>query len=133
MKTRTAVVAIALLGLAGFGSAGERNAATSTESNDILLELARGAWELDQLMDQSGAAGDRQSKAVVRVLSRMRDAIPTPTDDAALGSHPLIDVSLAAFRQDIIRARENAARKPPNYFWAGSVSGACVHCHGGEL
>jgi hypothetical protein len=45
-------------------------------------------------------------------------------------NHPLLDMHLPAFRQNIKFAREAVERESPNYLLAGQVSGACAYCHG---
>lgn len=41
-----------------------------------------------------------------------------------------ISANVDLLRQDIQQARKAAERDPPNYFYAGAVSGACLYCIG---
>jgi outer membrane murein-binding lipoprotein Lpp len=44
-------------------------------------------------------------------------------------NHPRISAHVDSLRDDLRRARIAAEKSPPNYFWAGSISGACTYCH----
>ena len=131
MKTGSILLIIALSGLGGLAVFGGRTAGATDPGDAILVALARGSWELDQLMAQSGGNAAKRRKRIIAVLTRMRDAIPP--SGAEFAPHPLVDVGLQAFRQDIIRARDDVTDDTPSYFRAGSVSGACVYCHAGEI
>ena len=48
-------------------------------------------------------------------------------------NHPLVDANRSTFLRDIKIAREAISREPANFLLAGSVSGACVYCHGGRI
>jgi hypothetical protein len=44
-------------------------------------------------------------------------------------NHRRISIHVDSLREDLRRARTAAERNPPSYFWAGSISAACTHCH----
>jgi hypothetical protein len=46
-------------------------------------------------------------------------------------NHPLVDMNLAQFRNDIRSARQAVEREPPDFLLASPLTGACVYCHGG--
>jgi hypothetical protein len=46
-------------------------------------------------------------------------------------NHPVIASHLEEFRRHIGLAEAGVESEPPNYFLVGTVSGACLVCHGG--
>ena len=66
---------------------------------------------------------------VVRVLQAMEQAAHTLGTGDVRSNHPRLDEGIDAFRARLTAARQAAERDPPNYYLAGTVSGACRYCH----
>jgi hypothetical protein len=47
-------------------------------------------------------------------------------------NHPKVARNVGRFRKDLANAQRAVQVDPPSYYLAGSVSGACMHCHGDE-
>ena len=50
---------------------------------------------------------------------------------AAVTNHPMLNAHLDAFLAEVNSARDSVVMEPPNYFLAGSITGACLACHNG--
>ena len=105
------------------------NYISAEQMESTMWALAGHASELDRLMSDSTAGDEALQAQVIWLLAEMdRDA-------RALGlgnwpsNHPRVSRNVEAFRREIGAARRAAELDPPNYFLAGSVSGACVQCH----
>jgi len=94
-------------------------------------QLARHVRELDQHL-RSSTADERQRKGVLEHLDGMESATRTLDNAGWPSNHPMIDMNMPKFRQDIRLAREAVERTPPNYALAYSLPGACLYCHGGR-
>lgn len=66
---------------------------------------------------------------VVELLGQLHGSVQSLGAPGSRSNHPLIDANLELLRQDVERARLAAQANPPNYYLAGSVSGACFYCH----
>jgi hypothetical protein len=92
---------------------------TRAEIRSAMWELANHAAALDRALRAGGAPDEAMRAEILRALDGLEEAT------RALGregqrSNPLIDANLDAFR------RGDAERTPPNYFFAGAVTGACM-------
>jgi hypothetical protein len=92
-------------------------------------QLAQQVRELDEHI-QAPAEPDQHRKDIIEHLTGMDAAVRVLDSSGWPSNHPLIDMNLRKFRQDIRRAREAVERDPPNYALTYSVTGACVYCHG---
>jgi hypothetical protein len=94
-----------------------------------MWQLAAEVRQLEQVLQVAEQGQEVPQKTVSDILERME------TSAAALGpgnvpsNHPEIARNVDRLRRDIRRARRGVELLPPNYFWAGSVSGACRYCH----
>ena len=94
-----------------------------------MWDLAYHVTQLDQRMRDPKVGGDALQLEVIRELDEIQRAA------AALGpgdwpsNHPQVSRNIDAFRNDLYAARRAAEVRPPNYFLAGSIAGACTNCH----
>jgi hypothetical protein len=72
--------------------------------------------------------GRRQRKVVELLEDMERVARALGTGDVR-SNHPRLDEGADPFRERLAAARRAAERDPPNYYLAGTVSGACRYCH----
>ena len=97
-----------------------------------MWKLADHAAQLDRLMRTPRDGGEALRSQVLWHLTEM-DRIALELGPADWPSnHPRVSRNVEGFRRDLDAARRAAELDPPNYFLAGSVSGACVHCHSAE-
>lgn len=96
-----------------------------------MWQLARHVRELDQHL-LSSTAGEQQRKDVLEHLDGMESATRALDSTGWPSNHPMIDMNMPRFRQDIRLARDAVDRTPSNYALARSLPGACVYCHGGR-
>jgi hypothetical protein len=96
-----------------------------------MWQLARHVRDLDQDI-QSPSAPEQHRKDIIEHLDGMEAAARSLDTAGWPSNHPLIDMNMPKFRQDIRQARDAVERDPPNYAIAYSLTGACVYCHGGR-
>lgn len=94
-------------------------------------QLALHVRGLDQAL-QAPAPGDQERQAILEHLHGMDKATLSLDTSGWPSNHPLVDINMPRFRQDIRRALDAVERTPPNYTFARALPGACVYCHGGR-
>jgi len=94
-----------------------------------MWRLAYHVRELDRAIDTTKSPQDHRAE-ILEHLGGMDAALQSLDNSGWPSNHPLIDMNLPKFRQDIRLARVAAERNPPNFFQAHSLTGACVYCHG---
>jgi hypothetical protein len=94
-------------------------------------QLAYHVRELDEHL-RSPVAEEQLQKDVLEHLDGMESATRALDTAGWPSNHPMIDMNLPKFRQDIQLARVAVERTPSNYLLAISLPGACVYCHGGR-
>jgi hypothetical protein len=92
--------------------------------------LGRETVELRSVLaDASLSDATRRTRAEL-LLGGMEETIQKLGVDHAPSNHPELQEGLQALLTDVRVAREGVNHDPPNYFMAGSISGACLYCHG---
>lgn len=79
---------------------------------------------------REGPPGPEGRAEVERLLEELEREASKLSVESVRGSHPAIANNLDGFLADIRMARRAAAADPPDYFLAGTLSGACAACHG---
>ena len=103
---------------------------TPEELHSTMWQLAYHSRELHRLMllpDDPKLHRD----AILEQLRGMERATEQLGQSGWPTNHPLVDMNLAQFRNDIRSARQAVEREPPNFLLASPLTGACVYCHGG--
>lgn len=99
------------------------------QMQSTMWALAAHAEELDRLMNESTQGDEALQAQVIGLLTEMdRDAQKLGPGEWP-SNHPRVSRNVEAFRRELRDARRAAGQAPPNYFLAGSVTGACVQCH----
>lgn len=93
-----------------------------------MVQLASHVRALDQNLRAPSVDGTRR-KEIFEHLAGMENATLALDASGWPSNHPLIEMNMPKFRDDIRLAREAAERNPPNYALAASLTGACVYCH----
>ena len=81
------------------------------------------------LADQALPSETRRTRAEL-LLGGMAETVRKIGPAQWSTNHPELRSGLEALESDIHAAREAVKHEPPSYFLAGSVSGACLYCHG---
>ena len=71
-----------------------------------------------------------QAEVLTRLAEIDRAAQSLESQTSWQSNHPNMKRNLSRLRTDVRDARRAAQKDPPSYFLAGSVSGACLYCHG---
>lgn len=96
----------------------------------IMWKLAAQVAEVNRLLHDPAPSANGTQEAVVAALSAM-EAVAFQLGPAGLQSnHPRVSDNAERFQRDVSAALAAARRDPPNYFLAGTLSGACAWCHG---
>jgi hypothetical protein len=91
--------------------------------------LGRETIELRHVLaDPSLSEATRRTRAEL-MLGGMEDTVRKIGPEQWSSNHPELQSGLQALETDLHAAREAVLHDPPNYFLAGSVSGACSYCH----
>lgn len=93
--------------------------------------MARAIQRVDALLHDGDTPDAARRAEVVSLLDEMEAAAGELRTRGAPSNHPRLGKDLEGFIHLVHAARESAAREPPNYFLAGSISGECLHCHSG--
>jgi hypothetical protein len=136
---RIATLAVALIAIGCGAGVGEslRRHTYSPDFNYLTqeqLETTMGRFaglvsQLNAIMAADPEIDAAERERIITLLRRLE------AESRALGpggwpsNHPRIGAHVDSFRRDLERARRDAERDPPNYFWAGSISAACSYCH----
>jgi hypothetical protein len=102
---------------------------TEDEIHSAMGRLALHVRALDALLAEGTARGGAQRDRVVELLRAMELETRELGSGDARSNHPKLDEGIDAFRERVASARREAQADPPNYYLAGTVSGACRYCH----
>jgi hypothetical protein len=102
------------------------------ELRSAMWRLASGVHQLDDLMRQPEPMDEARRARLTQVLTAMDDAAAELATHGRPTNHPLLGDHLDAFRRALATARASVASQHPNYYLVGSISGACLSCHGPE-
>jgi hypothetical protein len=83
---------------------------------------------------EDALAPAQQGEAVSRdtvngILARMEHTAAALGPGNRPSNQPRVAHNVDRLRDDLRRAQRGVSLEPPNYFWAGTVSGACRYCH----
>jgi outer membrane murein-binding lipoprotein Lpp len=101
-----------------------------TELRSTMWQLASDVSQLDDLMRQPGPVEETRRAQIAQLLAAMDDSARALATNGRPTNHPLMADSLDNFRRALDTARASVASERPNYYLVGSVSGACLVCHG---
>jgi hypothetical protein len=100
-----------------------------SEAKTAMHQIAISVSELNGLLRSEAFPSPEAQQRVVTLLTNMEQASAGIHLLQLRSTHPMLDANIEAFRSDLEQARLAAEASPPNFFLAGSVTGACLHCH----
>jgi hypothetical protein len=130
----TGLVALALGCDRGATPAAPEAPASSSQRESLRLTmraLREKTRDLDAILRSHREMDARDHARVVELLSEI-ESLATGLDELPPEVHPS-SLRLGRLRADARRAIETAADDPPNFYFAGAISGACVYCHSRPL
>ena len=95
-----------------------------------MWQLAGRVERLDRRLRGAEAGDEALSGDVAQLLLEMEQVAAALGPGGFPSNHPMISRNVEKFRDELALARRAVELTPPSYFLAGSVSGACMHCHG---
>jgi hypothetical protein len=96
--------------------------------HSVMGQFALHVRRLDALLAEGEERGVPRDH-VVELLRAMEQLAQTLGSGEVRSNHPMLDEGIDGFRGRLGAARRAAERDPPNYYLAGTVSGACGYCH----
>ncbi len=108
----------------------EFNYTTEKELKSTMWRLAAQVKKLDEVMVTLNTAPEQRRRGVIQVLKDMETISKTLGPEGWPGNHPKVSRNITKFRSDLVAARRALETDPPVYYLAGTISGACSHCHG---
>lgn len=105
------------------------NYVSAEDLESAMWRLARGVNKLDGIMRTGSVSGEYPQDEILALLEDMEAAAESLGPGNWPSNHPRISENVEVLRRDIYRARVGAQSRPPDYFFAGTVSGACLYCH----
>jgi hypothetical protein len=105
------------------------NYISQTQLESTMWQLADLISKLDETLGSTAASDAERRARAVRLLSDMEQASLALGPGDWPSNHPRVSRNVEQFREEIRKARRDLALDPPSEFRAGSVSGACLHCH----
>lgn len=105
------------------------NYLTQDQLESTMGRFARLVSQLNAIMAAGSEIDAAEREQIIALLRGLEEQARALGPGGWPSNHPRISTHVDAFRRDLERARLAAERDPPNYFWAGSVSAACSHCH----
>ena len=99
------------------------------EIHGVMGQLAAHVRSLDTLLAEGAPRDPARRRQVVEHLEAMEHIARALGSGDVRSNHARLDEGIDAFRGRLTSARRAAQAEPPNYYLAGSVSGACRYCH----
>jgi hypothetical protein len=107
---------------------------TKAELTSTMLQLADLVSQIDRALRRpildDPAAVEAGREEVDRLLGEMQRVSRTLGPGGWPSNHPVVGPNVEKFRLDLAAARRALRFDPPSYYLAGSIAGACLHCHG---
>lgn len=107
----------------------EMKAIAHREIHSAMHVMAAHVHNLDDALRDDALPADEKQRRVLGALDGIAAEARNLHPPGATVSHAMLHDKLPQFIRDIEGARAAAAAEVPQYFLAGSVSGACMACH----
>ncbi len=108
----------------------EFNYTTEKELKTTMWQLAAQVKKLEEVMQNPNVNGDLRRREAMQILTEMEQISKALGMEGWPGNHPKVSRNITKFRSDLVAARRALETNPPVYYLAGTISGACSHCHG---
>lgn len=102
---------------------------TSEELKSTMWRFAAQVKQLDDVMQKPELPAEDRRREVIRILSEMEKVSMDLGTGGWPGNHPGVSRNIVVFRGELASARRALETDPPLYYLAGTISGACSHCH----
>lgn len=101
----------------------------SSEVRSSMAHMSAGIARLDEVLGTGREMSPADRAAVIRILDDLESVAKRISAGGRETNHLLIDQHIDEFRVDLQRARSAVEQTPPNYYFAGRLSGSCLACH----
>jgi hypothetical protein len=108
------------------------NYVTDQQLSSAMWQLASGVTSLERILSPERVLTGESRLDVIRILERMDAAAATLGPAGWPSNHPRITQEIGNFREQLALAKRAVEAEPPSYYRAGTISGACLACHGGD-
>ena len=106
------------------------NYVSEEQRQSPMWQLAASIGNLEAILDRSERPSPEERQEVLRILRHMEKVSLRLAQPGEPTEHPRFSEHVPRFRESLREAREAVEHEPPSYYEAGTVSGACLVCHG---
>ena len=86
-------------------------------------------WRIDEIISTTETILPYQREEIIKLLRAMETQADRLGAGATVTNHLVIDKHIDEFKADLLRARRDVEKEPPNYYRAGRLYGSCQACH----
>jgi hypothetical protein len=132
---KAAVVVLAVAALSGCAEVGWHTYPPSmvrlepTQITGAMTRYSLSLWRLDDIIASAETVLPYQREEIIRLLREMETQADRLGAGATVTNHLVIDKHIDEFKTELVRARREVEKEPPNYYRAGRLYGGCQACH----
>lgn len=108
------------------------------ELDKNMQDMAYSLGKIDLMIEEEVSPGSNNSEILLEL--QKLESIATSLSPAGTGisqgtvveptsNHALLDTNIDRFIEQILRARLQAEKVPPDYYGIGQLTGGCISCH----
>ncbi len=102
---------------------------TREKLTSTMWQLADLVTRLDHTLRDAQESDTARRGQAIQILQSMEAASQALGQGGWPSNHPRVSRNIESFRESVRAAKRDLELDPPSYFRAGSISGACLHCH----
>ena len=85
--------------------------------------------QMNEILSQADEDVSQKQSQVLELLSLMDKTANSVSAGNKNTNHLFLDEHMDEFKSDLYAAIRAVRQNPPNYFFAGEISGSCIACH----
>ncbi len=100
-----------------------------TQVVGAMAELNVDLWRIDDIIAGSETILPYKREEIIGILRHMETVANRLGAGPRTTNHLFIDDNIDAFKEQVLEALRFVEKEPPNYYFAGRLSGGCMACH----
>ena len=102
-----------------------------SEVKGTMHGFAANIIKIDNILEKNKKVSKKQREEIIASLQSIQSGAEIiGADRGQMSNHMKIGENITEFRNAVEQAKKMAQRNPPNYYYAGQISGRCMACHG---